>query len=594
VPALGVVAVAGLLAVGAAVAPPRWVVRILVATLLLVPAPLVVPNPGTVLPTVGRVVVVAALAGLLWRVATGRLPRSVLEATPLHAAVILLLVVTMVVGVGAAADTTPVGTSVLEWVLIAEQALVFVVALAWMRALDSAWQAARIIAGVAGLLALLGLIEQLTGWSWGQWWFLDLPSQQGLDAAQPLSERAGTLRVRGPAEFPLEFGWVVVALLPTTLAVAARARGIRFLPVTAAAALLALGAYWAVARTATAAVGVVLILALIAVADRRLAVVGAVGVMVAVLAVVLAPSLLDPVSIAADEGAIQIRSIRLPEILAVAADRPWMGLGLSGLEPFGFPTTDSSYLLTYAELGVIGLSALLGVFAVAIAQVLRGVAVGRAARSLPIAALLGMVALLVGAWAFDAFSVMLAARTFWLLAAVGTLATEETIGAVGWRPTWTARRAAVPVGAVLGGIVVAVAATVPVAAMYRFETLTPIDESVGFDPVSYGDMRIASACTILTIEGERTPGTVVRCRDREDGAGVGELRIEAGSEDAVDVFVEDGEQIMDRYVGWFDTGLQSPADRARPTPWTTAPLWAGLVGLVVALLAPGIGERRRV
>lgn len=596
-PGIGVIAVAALLSGVAAFAPRRWAFGTLVAALLLIPAPLVVPNPGTPVPTVGRVVLVAAMVGLAWRLASGRTPFSVLRPTPVHLALALYAVVALVVGVGAAAPTTPVLASLLGWAGVAEQALVFVVALAWMRSLPSPWDAARILAGAAAFLAVLAVIEQTVGWGWGQWWFADLPSQQATDAARRLGRRAGETRIRTSSEFALEFGWVAVALLPLLLAVAADARRKLFLAAAGAAVLLALASYWSVTRSATAALGVVVLGFVVLAADRRVTTLAALGVIATIVTLVLVPSLLDPLTVDADLGAIQVRSQRLPEILGLAAERPWTGLGFSGLDPFGFPTTDSSYLLAYTELGVVGLSVLVGLLVVAVAQVARGLETTRDGRRLVTAALVGMLALLAGAWAYDAFSVLQSARLFWLLAALGTVAAEHVGAGATARPRWSSYRAAVPVGAVLGGLIVAAASTGPATTTYRFETLSPLDESALFDPVGFGEERISSTCTLLAIRFQREPGATVRCRDLHLGAGIGEVRLEGPSPDAVGMLADDvAERFGDR-LDWFEMVLAEPVDSGMPTPWRTAPVWAGLVGLEVAILAPDVlrrrGERRR-
>ena len=54
---------------------------------------------------------------------------------------------------------------------------------------------------------------------------------------------------------------------------------------------------------------------------------------------------------------IQWLEQRLPEITHALTARPYQGLGLQGLVPLGFPATDASYLLIYAELGAVGLAA---------------------------------------------------------------------------------------------------------------------------------------------------------------------------------------------------------------------------------------------
>ena len=76
-----------------------------------------------------------------------------------------------------------------------------------------------------GVLAavLIGFIERLTKFSWGEFFFEHVPASY-IPSIAPgtLSVRGAAVRSQGAAQFALEYGWVLAMLLPLTVAATIR------------------------------------------------------------------------------------------------------------------------------------------------------------------------------------------------------------------------------------------------------------------------------------------------------------------------------------------------------------------------------------
>lgn len=586
----------------AAFAPPRWALGTLLATLLLVPATLAIPNGLTPLPTVGRVVTLAALAALAVRVRHGRLlaapgQDAPFASTPVHLALGAWLVAAYLAGVVAATPTTPPATTAYAYVGLLEQAGVFVAVLGLLRVVgDTRWML-RLLAVLLLASVAVALVEHVSGRSFGQTLFAGLPSQAGTDAAHPLEGRLGDVRVRAGAEFALEFGWITAALVPTLTAVWVLARRRLTVTVAAAAALLATATaiYWSYARSAPVGVGVGLLVLAAGSRHRRalavaLAVAAAVGV-----AVLLAPSLLDVYQASVAQGSLDVRAQRLPVVLGLVAAHPFTGLGLGGLVPLGLSETDSSYLQAYAETGAVGLAVLLVTLATAVAVAARGLAArDPLARVAPAAALGGALALLVGAGAFDALDVLGSARLFWVLVAVAVAAAEPHVGPLRARlPRLRPTRLALPVaGAALGAVVFALTPR-PAAASYLLSTLPVSRETGGYDPVTAGRTLVGTACGAARAWAADRP-VRVDCRDTFQGAGTATLRIQAASLAGLrrDTGALGAVLVRDARLRYLRAAPVQPGRVSRPSWAGTAPAVGAVVGAGAALLLPSRRRRR--
>ena len=186
----------------------------------------------------------------------------------------------------------------------------------------------------------------------------------------------------------------------------------------------------------------------------------------------------------------EIRSQRLPEITGVANTHSFGGLGLHGLDPYGFGETDSSYLLFYAELGVVGLAAFVALLIVVLVSSAQGLRAPPSwGRLLAAGAVGGIVAGLLGSAAFDLFSLPGSAHLFWVIAAIGVV-TAERNGAAPLTRRWSWRRLAiVPVGVGIG-VVLAFAVPSHAAVVTPFDSL-PLQQIVRAPNVTGGAPSVA-------------------------------------------------------------------------------------------------------
>lgn len=576
------------LVLGAARLPLAPAFGTLLGTILLVPATLVVPNGVTPALTVTRVVLWAFAARVVVAAVQGDRRPGEAGAGPVTVGVGVFAAVALLLGVVAAPPTTVAWSAALRWLAVLDQLVLLTVALVAVRRLGVR-RVLSLLAGVATAMVTVAAFERLTGASWGAFLFSGVP-EQFTEAARELAVRDGRVRVRVGFEFPLQFGWVAVALTPAMVMVATRRWSHWWTAVPAV--VLPLAVYWSVTRTAAAALVPVLIVAALLARDRRTAVVVGTVVAVVAVAVLVTPGLIDPLRPAADLGAIDVRAERLPAILGLAATNPLVGLGFGGLQTFGFPTTDSSFLLMYAELGVIGLSSFLVAAVVAFVAVGRGLRAGGETRTVTGAILASCVALLVSAFAFDTFATQSSAHLFWLLAAVGIVAAEDAVGPLRF-PALGRTRLALPVAALVLGTVIAFAVPVRHTQAFLVETLPTATAATGRgDPLDQGETVAMTACGLA--QDQRVPAQV-RCALVPRTAGALHLRIEADRASAVSAASRDVVRHLRSTLRapHLHAVAASPPSSGRPTPAATAPVWLTLLAAGVAVLSPPIDREHR-
>ncbi len=588
-------------------APLSRAVLFTLPTWVLVPGPLVVPNPLTSALTFHRVLL-AALMIAWWRAwrqrpaGTRSSPAVVLTGGMAGPLVGLGLVVALVVAVGA---TGPASAGTGRWLLevvawgdrLAALGLLALVA-ATLAALDddAPWVLARALALALVATAVVAAGEVLTGRAWGQLLFSPLGSLQGLDAAAPLEMRGGLVRVRAGAEFALELGWVCVALLPAALAVAVDDPDRRWRVVGAVAVVVVPGIVLATqARTALVAVPVVLLAwTLLARLDPSPRWIVAVAVLVGIglsVLVVGAPRGLD---VQTDAGSVEVRAQRLELLTTSAAEQPVTGLGVGAVDALGLQTTDSSYLQLYGELGVMGVGLLLVAIVAGLGAATPALVVPGRHRPLVVALSLGALSLVAGSFAYDALTLSGSGRLVWvLLGAAGALASVRL------RPFVVSRtRAGAAVGVVLASVLVATLVPSVASVEVRYVTVPTILESGGGDPVvPYGRTWSATTCEVVRDVALRA-GLSSRCRDEGGAAGMGRFRLAGATPDVLRATVAYiGDQLTSSgAVPGYRALTLSPAGVARPVWVVTAPVTAGLVALgllVVPSSEAAVPVRRR-
>jgi hypothetical protein len=595
--------VLALLTIAAALLAARWPGRVgftvLVASVVLVPATLTLPNGVSSYLTVHRVVLLGLVAGLLVR----RRPRT-WRPTPTSLAFVVFLALLLVAGVLLASPSVAFGTEVSRYADFVEQAVVLVACTAVVRNdPDAAWFVIP-VTGVLLVSAAIGVVEHFTHHSWSHWLFSQLPSQQGSPAAGPLALRQGQVRVRAGNDYPLGYAWVLAALLPFLVVMSLRLRRSRVLLLVGGGSLVVAAIYWSYARSALFGVLVALIVTGLAARDRRVGIVVCAAVALGVAAFVFAPQLSHHFSSAIDQGSIDVRQQRIPIVLEAVAHRPWTGLGLGGLLLLGLPSTDATYLLIYGDAGVAGLAGLAGLLGVAAFGVARGLAAQpRDLRRAAAAALGATLAVVAAGLAFDAMSLVGTADVLWVVVGMGVAIGERARRPVSMRivPDLFAPVVAL---AALGGVALVLLAPSHYAQQLSFTTLPVTRDSANYDPVVTGDQLVATACSAVEAQTAQLHGVTTNCRNLFTAPGVGALRVQASSRDSVRA-AENTLAGAAKFAGVpnFATLPASPIERGRPTVYITAPLWLtvaivmllfALSDWVLSVLAPGIRARRRL
>jgi hypothetical protein len=582
-------------AFAAARKPGRVGFTILVGSIVLLPASLVLPNGLTSLLTVHRVVLIGLLLGLVVR----RGPDDRWRPTPTTLAFLLYLVVVLVTGVLLAAPGLDSGEVLEKFLNIAEQPLVLIACLAIVRSdAEPSWYL-KPLAGVLMVSAGIATVEHVTSSSWSQWIFNGLPSQKGNAAATDLAVRDGIRRVRAGNEYPLGFAWVAAALLPAFIVVALRRKRWVGTVLVLGSAMVAGGIYWSFARSALVGMIVALVILAVAARDHRVSAVVVAGAALGIAAFVAAPALSHHFSSSVDQGSIDVREQRIPIVLDAVAERPWTGLGLTGLRLIGLPGTDATYLLTYGELGAGGLAALVGLLLIAVIGVARGAAAPTARSRAPTAAVLaGAVTLVVAGLAFDAMALVGTADVLWVLVGVGLAMAERTQGAVSLRAV-PDLYAPIAAAAALVGVGVVIAAPTHYAQEVNFSTLPTQRQVAPYNPVVTGDSLVDTVCDVVRAKTRFMPGVETSCRNLFTAPGVGTFRVSSSSSDRT---IEAVAELRQAAIGAGVTDLaldaSTPVEEGRATSATTAPLWLSLVVLMVLFGTSGqwlsyIVRRRR-
>jgi hypothetical protein len=565
----------------------RYSLVAFLAVVVLLPAGMVFPNGLSSLPTIGRVATLALVLRLVVAIRRGEVSSDVLRLTRVHAAFCAFLLIALVNGVFLA--TPDASTPMLRWLGLVDQFLAFAVVLAVARALDDSYWIVRALGVTFGISALIAILEHITGVSWARLLLEHLPGQQDILGAGPLEQRAGGVRVRAAAEFALEFSWIMAMALPVATAVALRSR--RWLVGLLPAAIV-LVIFWSRSRSALWGIVLALVLIGLTAGERRTAAILGVCLAAGLSIWILVPSTQASYRAANLTGSTQIREERLPAITRILTARPYQGLGLGGLVPLGFPTTDASYLLGYAELGVVGLAAFAGLLLIVLLHCSAGLRLPPSwDRLLASAVVAAIVAGLVGAASFDLFSILTSARAFWLLAALGVMLAEKAqAGVDNPQPRWALRPAAVPV-AVMLGVVFRLAVPTHAAVFTPFDSLPELHVVFGgSDEVFIGKIYFNTACS--SAEHAHLPGGVgLTCINPHQTPGFGELRVDAPT-------LAQARAAADRVTTQLRSRLDFRAHAAsgtvgRPTWARTAPAWLGTGALFLALGTPSLGWKRR-
>lgn len=598
-PTLGLLVVVGITVTIVLRAPLRVAFAATIATLLLIPGLLAVPNPLTSNITCGRVVLAALLLRLAIDVHHGVVSADVLRPDRVLLALSCFAVVAMVLGVVLADARVPFVPSSFRWWQIADYVLVYAAALAGTRAIGDLSWVVRVLATTAVALAVIALLERfIITDGYARWWYGD-SAGPGAFGSSALEVRGGE-RVRASAAFALEFGWVCALLAPLVVAAVATSRR---LAVRLAPATLGLAAVWTVSRSGLAALGAGLLTTVVLSrleADlTRYVIALAAGAAILFLFV---PAISSEFRETRDtQGAsTRARANRWPEAAAVAADSPLTGRGLASLKQFGIESVDNSYLLTYVEMGVIGLAAFLGVLGTVVLTVGRALRAPPDAKQRRVVAAVATIPLLAlaGAAAYDLFQLPLSLSIVWIAVAMCAVCGEQQSGAEGASASPRARIVAVA-AAFLIGVGLHASTRANASTRYVFETLpTPVVDAATQSAVVTGTVLAETACDLVALAADQLNDTRFRCRVDGRSQGLGDVWIQTPDAETTASAATTIATEVRAFLPAFQMRQSEAMSEGRPTLARTAPVWLALFAawLAVVTLPPvrrPLGAARR-
>ncbi|MBT2472279.1 O-antigen ligase family protein [Streptomyces sp. ISL-66] len=258
---------------------------------------------------------------------------------------------------------------------------------------------------------------------------ISIPGLQSSVAQITTLDRGAFTRPRSTTAQPLEFGGMLALLLPFAVQQAfdpVRAhlsRWRRWAPVALMGGALPL----TVSRTSIIGVLIVVLVMVPRWKPRRRW--STFGLLMGSVAVfkVLVPGLIGTITtlfgsfLSNSDSSTQARTVKYSAIVPYAQERPLFGRGLGTFTPDLYFFTDNQYMLTLAEMGLLGLVALLALFLTGIHQggAIRRLAADESDRELGQAFFASALVALVSAATFDALSFPMFAGMFFLTIAAG-------------------------------------------------------------------------------------------------------------------------------------------------------------------------------
>jgi hypothetical protein len=588
-------AVAGLLLLVVLYAAPRVIFAVLVGSLLLVPATLVVPHLHSSYVTLNHLLIAGAAIRLLLMSRQGR--RELIHGTPLHLALALLLVIWTADGLVFAPTGSDPSLGLTRLLNLGFVALFFVVTLGLLRIIKSPRFAVSTLVGAFGVAVAIAVVEHFTHQAYGERLFNYAGAPFSTTAAGALESRAGHLRVRSSAEFALAFGWLEVMLVPLLTVWAIRLRRDRSLLGLAVLAATGLTIYWTYARSAAAAVPLILVLLALVIRERKTALLASSTVIVSVGIFLADPTLRNHLSLSTDQGSVGVRFQRLPPILDSVAQHAYLGLGIGGLQSIGVPVTDNFYLYSYGDTGAVGAAVLVAMCLTALVQTGRGLRLqNRNNRALVATCLIGLVAFLISGLVDDALLLAQPAELVMLLIAIASATAETELG-FAQLPTWSIRRIGfLSAAGALIGLAALLLSPVRYAQERTFSTVSALRNTGQYDAVTSGTLLIATVCDIAKSIQPSLPSTHISCLDDFGAAGVGTLRIEAASRTNTLAAYRTLTSTLHNsayYLQAFSTAPSTGTMRAVPSGLRTAPASGAALGAAIGCIAPWPIRRRR-
>ena len=574
-------------------ARPSVVLVLMGASLLVVPGPLIVPHSPTTLLTFPHLITLAGAA----RLVIGRLDRSItrehLRITPPQVALLALLAVASIIGVGLSPASGGLGAAPGRLIDVLDHVVFLTVVLALTRKTSPMTAIYGLALGLSVGVAVT-LVEHVTGDSFGHTVFSAVDDIHQ-SAAFPLSVRDGATRVRAGTEFALQYAWIAAMLGPALLLAAWRKGGAPLAALAGACTLLSV--YWSFSRTALAATALLLLGTSTVLARRAGVWVLLTASALGGTALLLSQSLQDHLNPNTDIGSVQERTRRLSAVMDVVSHHPFRGVGLGELTTSGFRTTDFAFLIAYVELGVIGLVAVTACMLFALRSALPALrTTDPTLRDEGLVAVACVGTFIVSTLTYDAFTLIQGAHALWLGVAAGAVLVERrkpALPPLRWSAYVMGRAAtAAGLGLILGLMVVQLAPSHTAQRAY-FTVLGQSEETrLPYDPVTPAKRFVNTICTIA--EDTAARGVKVSCEDTFAAAGVGQIRIQASNSFALREAIADFQRTVQttaRIESFRLLPVEAPRT-GRDTWASTSPVWLALAGGVLALLVSPRRERQ--
>ena len=586
-----------LLGIAIALVVARYLVRTsikvalvaLLAVTLLLPGTVLAPGSSSGHTTLHRIVLGIFVLNILRKIWLRQIPASVLRPSPLTVVLAAWVIVTFAMGVALADPALSVGFSTYLWIFVVDYSVFFYFVVAAIRAIDDPWWFARAVTGVMIVSAGMAVYEHYANVSVARWLSKQIRGS-GYLGVNTLHTRGGEVRSKAGFEFALAYAWAATALVPLVTVVATRTRHriVRFAP-----ALVVLSVAWTYTRSAYVGVAAGGLLLLVTSGfDRRITGFVMAGIVVVGLAVSFMP-LLDR-TFSSPEVQTNIREERLPLVLSSAAEHPYFGRGLSSTPAEGITTTDSSFLLMYAEMGVVGLTGLALLMLATICFVAPAIRAPPPDHLLGAAALCGVVLGISSGAFLDVLNISGSARMFWAVAALGVVVGERAgvrwPVAQGWR---LVSRAWIPAVAVAGGFLL-IANTAPrAAAVIRFTTRSATFEVLSRGSGEFiGTILVNTTCEIFETR-VAVAGHTATCYDLQSELGIGDVRIETPDPASLTRVARSVATVVRGRMRTPRFYLLDEDHHVRPTWVRTAPVWMGIGGAALAVLLPPLPPLRR-
>lgn len=285
------------------------------------------------------------------------------------------------------------------------------------------------MAVAGGLLGALGVAQFVTRMSIIDW--IRIP---GLTVVYETGVyyRDGRIRPSGTAIHPIEYGTILGLLLPLTLHVAFHHRTrpfiVRWLPALAVGGVIAISS----SRSAYLSAVIGVLICMVAwTRKQRYAVIGLTVSGILVLMVII-PRLITSITNlflgVSDDPSIESRTDSFSVAWAFLTQHPFFGRGLGTFLP-KYRIFDNQYLLLLVSIGVVGTILFIGIFIVAVTQLIRAhrKAEDQATRDLS-ASLVGAIAAGVASLAFfDAFAFPMTMGAFFLVLGISGALSRQVL-----------------------------------------------------------------------------------------------------------------------------------------------------------------------